>query len=272
MTEGNISDSIFSQLKKSKFTNITQLIFTAILKHGGKSPKTFLQLLKRKNPSNYDIYTYEYYKKNVENPVPYNFFGLSLIKASAVHARSDNYREGHLVNLNSHSSATEMRDYVTPANQDWINRFGRLTRIVLNEVIEQGYKLNTISFADDLLARKKDLESRLDIQIHSNDEILNNSTYESPNEEDTYPDALIFIDSPESVIEMLHYLSQAKMQYKQLLDKCPEFLEKTVLPQCEIIELVLAEKISKQSLEDGTTKYRKYAEKLLPLFTDQLRG
>lgn len=76
----------------------------------------------------------EGYRSNSEKIVPLAFFTFTHIKNTAVHANTDRYRDSDLVNGNSHNSSTEKKCYLTDDNKDYVNRHGRLTRMILNDM------------------------------------------------------------------------------------------------------------------------------------------
>ncbi len=104
------------------------------------------------------ITTIDAYRETIARPLPQLLFGLRAIKNSAVHARTDLYRDGDLVNQNSHSSQTERAHYTNDANKDWVNQKGRITRLVLHDIERFVYRPNLTAAhqeAHDLVLRTK---------------------------------------------------------------------------------------------------------------------
>ena len=78
---------------------------------------------------------------------------------------------------------------------------------------------------------------------------------------------------------MKHYLNESFKYYKQLLMSNPVFLEYTVLPTCEWIEVVFnasnlkkanRKGFSKKNVDAGEEMYQEYKSHLPPLFIAQL--
>ncbi|MGR5469729.1 hypothetical protein ACPV51_21140, partial [Vibrio astriarenae] len=76
-------------------------------------------------------------------------FGLQAIKNSAVHAFSDPYKLHFLINRNSHSGITEKRHYLNADNEQWINAAGRITREVMQDLINNVFDLNFADLNED---------------------------------------------------------------------------------------------------------------------------
>lgn len=137
----SINDKIIENLSKRKSSPI---FFKAMLALHEKRQYVFSKwvngLKKRKKQK--IGFTMEAYIKDVKYPLPSNLFGFNAIKNSAVHATSDKYRVGDLINQNSHTSLTEKISYLTDANKDWVNQNGRITRLVLHDIERHVYKPN----------------------------------------------------------------------------------------------------------------------------------
>ena len=256
-----ISDAVRKRLKHSEFVDIVSPLLSAAFLHGSENAKAYI---KRAEKEGLKV-TQEDYIKAVENPIPQLFFGFSLIKNSSVHAKSDRFREGHLLNMNSHDNATELQSYMTEENRDWLNRLGRLTRLVVDEVVHRSYSLDLDKFSDDLNARISDLESRLSVKPKTQVEGWED-------DEVSLPDEIVVIDSPDYIVKMLHFLDQAEKKYKELLTHNPVFLEKEVLPTCEFYEMLLSINLSSSNVERGTAIFERFKSKLPDLFLEQLRG
>jgi len=100
--------------------------------------------------------SYPDYQSESKYPLPSILFGLSHIKTSSIHSRTDTYRDGDLINQNSHSPGVEKTSYLTDSNKMWVNQYQRITRIVLDDIEKHAYKPNleqVASTANDLILR-----------------------------------------------------------------------------------------------------------------------
>jgi hypothetical protein len=230
----------------------------------------------------------EAFLAQVDNPIPGEWFGLESIKNSAVHSRSDKYRIGHLVNYDSHENETARDSYNTAENQEWLNNCGRVTRSVMHDLA-----INILSPSSDLVFNG-DFTQALEVINDKKNDVLSRlkvvtKTTGKTNElgmidkhvsvEDDYPDTLYLLDTAETYVQMQHYLAQGLKHYQQLLMSNPVFLEYTVLPTCEWIEVVFnasnlkqanGKGFSKKTVKAGEDMYKTYQAHLLPLFTAQL--
>ncbi|WP_350544865.1 hypothetical protein [Pseudoalteromonas sp. 5-MNA-CIBAN-0065] len=221
-------------------------------------------------------------------PLSLSWFGLAAVKNSSIHSRSDKYRVGHLVNYNSHENEIERDRYMTAENQEWLNNCGRVTRSVMNDLA-----INVLSPSSDLVFngdftqalevindKKNDVLSRLKLVTETTGKV-NELGMVKGHESDggAYPDTLYLLDTPETYVQMQHYVTEAKRSYKQLLMSNPVFLEYTVLPTCEWIEVILnasnlkipnEKGFSQKTVKAGDVMYKTYQAHLLPLFTAQL--
>ena len=233
-------------------------------------------------------YSWETFLEQAETPLPSTWFSLAAVKNSAVHSRSDKYRVGHLVNYNSHENGVERSSYMTAENQEWINNCGRVTRSVMNDLA-----INVLSPSSDLVFngdftqaletiydKKNDVLSRLKLVTETSGKVNELGMIKGhASAEDDYPDTLYLLDTPETYVQMKHYLDEAQKYYKKLLMRSPVFLEYTVLPTCEWIEIILnasnlkapcKKGFSQKTVKEGSVMYKKYHAYLPPLFTAQL--
>lgn len=199
------------------------------------------------------------------------WFGGTHVKTSAVHANSDKYRVGKLINYNSHSSLTEANSYLTNENQDFVNGAGRLTRLVINDLENRAFKAT-----NDVVENIKLLTNEYKSRSHEVD--LKGSVNPFY---DTKPDNLslnkssnkyVVIQCEETVVEFLHYIEQATVNYKNLLLKAPTFFEFEVLPKVEWYTELLEERFDENIVKEGTEYYQKLKSILPDLFTSQLMG
>lgn len=221
----------------------------------------------------------EGYKQNVARPLPSELFGLAAIKTSAVHARSDKYREGDLINQNSHSNQTEDMHYLTDANKDWINQNGRITRAVLLDIERYVYRPNlnaAIQQAHEKMLLTR-LISVLDAGVDNGDEVRINSLGRTElgkseiNEAVIDADSIIVLDTPETVINMLHYINEAERQKDTLIANAMSFFERTILPTVEWMHIVMG-RMSPVVVQDGERLYKEIQTLLPPLFSNELRA
>ena len=226
-----------------------------------------------KNNQSRDIITY---RLDVPRPVPMLIFGLNNIKTSAVYSRSDQYREEDLIPHNSHTPTTEKINYLTDKNKEWVNQNGRITRIVLDDIANHAYQPNlNVALA---LAREKRLQSIVKKASGTEEKIkINNlGTITTPSVDESLlneePDHVIVLDSPETVVNFLHYIAESERLTSLLLEHAPVFFEQTVLPTAEWMESLLNDGISLASIKEGKQQYSNLCKVLPPLFTSQLAG
>jgi hypothetical protein len=273
-----IYTKILFELGKRKATSVMLDSVNAMMSHG-----TIYSYRREKDTS------LETFRAQAKNPLPLNWFGLEAIKNSAVHSRSDKYRIGHLVNYNSHDNVTEGDSYMTAENQEWLNNCGRVARSVMNDLA-----INVLSPSSDLVFngdftqalevindKKNDVLSRLKLVTNTTGEAneLGMLKGHIPDDEDDYPDTLYLLDTAETYVQMKHYLAQGLKHYKQLLMGNPVFLEYTVLPTSEWIEVVFnasnlkqtnGKGFSHKTVKAGEVMYKTYQTHLPQLFTAQL--
>lgn len=246
-------------IKEHKKRSIDPILLDAIetisKKMGPSFPKWSNQQKKLGND-----FSYESYVKANKCYTPISLFGLSHIKTSAVHAQSDRYRSGDLLNYNSHTAETEKYSYLTDSNKDWVNQYGRITRLVMNEVERTHTEIDFNSVITS--ARKKTVCKVL---------AENSSNQISPTE--NYLDqkgSIVVIDSVETVINFLHYIDQAKLNFRNLLPKNQEFVEKILLPNVEWMSYMLIQKLSPAIVAEGKSEFKKIRHILPSLFQAQL--
>jgi hypothetical protein len=230
------------------------------------------------------------FRAEVDNPLPSVWFSLQAIKNSAIHSRSDKYRIGHLVNYNSHANETERDSYMTSENEEWLNNCGRVTRSVMNDMA-----INVLSPSSDLVFngdftqalevindKKNDVISRLKLVTNTTGKVsdLGMIDRHTPDEDD-FSDTIYLLDTPETYVQMKHYLAEGLKHYKQLLMSNPVFVEYTLLITCEWIDVLFnasnlkvpnGKGFSKETVKLGDIMYKKYQTHLPPLFTAQLKG
>ena len=225
-------------------------------------------------------FTVEEYVKSTPFPIPSNLFRLNAIKNSAVHATSDKYRDGDLINQNSHSNITEKISYLTDANKDWVNQNGRITRMVLHDIERHVYKPNIDRARNDAyeLCLRTQVINALDGGVFNPDEIRINQIGQLKFSKETYqefnvdPDGIIVLDTEETIVTMLHYINEVDSKKHILINKAVTFFERTVLPNVEWMEYLLNSKLSPEVIKNGTSQYDKLKNILPTLFENEIRG
>lgn len=266
-----LSHEIQTELNTRKASDRFRRLFMAIARHGGESCGA-LEKRQRKLKQPYSIKAYH---ASIVRPLPILLFGASAIKTSAVQARSDQYRDGDFVNINSHSAATEKMHYMTDQNKEWVNQNGRITRIVLNDIENHAYKPN-LELAV-ISARERRLQTKVR-QLAPGQSVRINPLGEplTPSPSDTgllgEADEYIVWDTPETVVYFLHYIAETERQSNQLIAHALSFFERTVLPTAEWMSSLLNKGLSPKTVKAGQHQYDQLCGVLPPLFDNQLHG
>lgn len=169
------------------------------------------------------------YRESVARPLPQHIFSLTHVKTTAVHAGSDRYRDGDLINHHSHTSATEKHAYLTDANKDFVNRAGRITRLVLNDLQNVVYQPSVSAMAAEvndleLSTRVVEATGSEDIRVHSLD----------PSIERVQNDDVILVpDTVEQALLFIHTIAEAEARLPQMLAVRPDWVERTLLIRVE---------------------------------------
>lgn len=201
----------------------------------------------------------------------------SSLKQLGVFARSDQYRVGDLRNVNSHTSETERLSYLTDFNKDWVNRHGRVTRLVIDDMKRHvfNYDIHAVHRKSYERSLRTSIVLALDCDIAEEDVFVapvNPENLEATGHYSASDGNNIFVlDHPATVIYLLHYLQQAETNSVALALNAPDFLEQTVAPRCEWMECLLIEKLSPASVERGSKIYETVKSRLPPLFSQKLR-
>ncbi|WP_144392763.1 hypothetical protein [Pleionea sediminis] len=244
--------------------------FNAFSKYGTISYHTWYREKKIRNQCT----TSKSYRSEVEYPIPAYFFTLQAIKTSSVYSRSDRYRESDLINVNSHTNNVEKLHYLTDENKDWINQHGRITRLVLNDLEKVVYKpsLNKAVYRiNDILLRTTLINGKSSQKSFPKNSSVCESTRFFQSNTLSNEDILV-IESPESVVYMLHYILEVENKFNILLNNCPTYFEQTVLPKVEWMNVILHEYIKPTVFKLGKSEYNKIKHVLPPLFTNEARG
>ena len=162
-------------------------------------------------------------------PLPLYQFTLTHIKNTAVHSGHDNYRESDLINHHSHTSETEKHAYLTDNNKDFVNKLGRITRLVLHDLKNVVYQpsINAMQQAVN------DLETRTQVVDATGGSDANvQSLQETIVQDDTNND-IIVSDTLDGALYFMHYIDQVEKVFTRLLAVRPDFVERTPLVQME---------------------------------------
>jgi hypothetical protein len=218
----------------------------------------------------------------------------SFIKNSAIHSRTDKFRASYLLNFHSHNQAMEGKYQLDAGSMDFHNAHGLINRLVMNDfaynvfinhepeskVFNEQMQLlretseRVSSDADELLARTKIITAAKDGKVNNIN--AENSKVTEDDMDQSLPYILQVIDSPETVVECLHYIAQVEKHYHDLLKSNPHFLEFTALPKCEWYERLIQnfgdEGLSEASVKQGKADYKDLAKYLPPQFENEIRG
>jgi len=220
----------------------------------------------------------EAFLRKAETPLQTCLFSLTHIKNSSVHTKSEFFDPTQLLNYRSHTNGTERKSYFTPANGEWENNCGLITRAIMQDIYSNVYRLSDseeTSFKSEFInareaieQRKNDTLVRLKLITGTDGEVVNELGITKVKEVNFFlNDAIYIIDSGETVMKLKHYISEAETHCHTLLESNPIFLFNTVLPTVEWIESLFSEaKFSKKSLEKGRDLFDKYADILPPIF------
>lgn len=219
---------------------------------------------------------------DIDTEVTGTFFGLSMVKTSAVYSRSAHFNPDELLNLNSHSNKTERQSYLTENNIEWLNNCGRVTRSVFNDLItnvfrpsqEDSAKFNSeFTEALDFINNKKEESLALQVFVEEDDinkknelGVVTSGVYQ----EHIHTDSFYVEDSKWTVMKMLHYKEGVKEKHKKLFEQNPTYFFSTAIPTLEWIEELLSGNyFSSSSVAHGQELYERYGKELPDIFTPQ---
>lgn len=217
----------------------------------------------------YDDLQVDTYKKVEKYWVPSQWFTGSMIKTAAVHATSNSFRVGKLVNNNSHSSTTEHDVYFSEQNTEHKSTAARLLRFVMEDIENVVFKPDLVEIQHKIIERQ--IRTQVISQTSGDVQAFDNRC-ENSEPIDNEGDAIYVIDSVETVVNFLHYIEQAAKYYKALVAHNPSYLEKHVLVEAEWKEYVLNNLISKKVKTEGFTAYGRYKSMLPELFSSQIKA
>ncbi|TLX48822.1 hypothetical protein C1E24_01575 [Pseudoalteromonas phenolica] len=242
--------------------------------------KAYLALDKSKAPV-FDSFYYNHrdeiddyrkvYNQKYHDTVPVSLFKLSHIKNSSVHSRYDKYREGDLINQNAHNARVEKLSYIGENNKDAVNQRGRVSRLVMNDISENLYKPSI----DKVLKKARDMQLQTSLRKASQDDTYKINTLgvaiDAEVEDDRFGEHIV-VETQESALNMIHYLSQVQKFGSLLAKRNLPFFESEVLPRTLWIEDTL-QRFSDKSLLSAMYKKHKELESKLPnLFENELQG
>lgn len=255
-----LKSDVEKQLQKRKYTPVFMTAITALINNHGQTYSVW-------RSKNKQLESNDYWSL-VENPVPLNWFSFNMVKNSAVHARTDMYRDGHLINTNSHANKTEKVSYLSQENKEWVNQHGRITRLVMTDISNNIYKPSL----DAVKSYTIDMQIRTEIVTSTDGKVNEIGVISNIKNKHFLPDAIVVIDSIETVCMFNHYITQAKEKYDQLLQVNIEFVEKTMLPTAEWMAELLANRFSKENVIKGEVDYENMKHNFPPLFDAQIIG
>lgn len=246
---------INSELHKEESTQIFLNAFLA-LENGSLSKGNYCRANNKSS---------EEYYNSVPRPLPPNLFTLTHIKNTSVHAGGDDYRDSDLINHHSHTSATEKHSYLTDQNKDFVNRSGRITRLVLHDLQNTVYQPSI----DRVQSKIKDLELRTKIIDATSIEDTNVQNITQLIDKDEFDDQIVVYDTLDSALFFMHYINQAEIIYPSLLRTRPDFVERTLIVKVEWMTQTLSKM---RSAKEAKKQYKTLQQYLPPLFDHLLES
>lgn len=274
---GNIDDSFLKHKSSSVFIDALCTII-----ENGVAYKVYENNAKKHSKDKVII---DDWLMECDSPKKWEAFGISTIKTSSVHARSDNFNPTQLQNYNSHSNNTERDHYRNEDNQEWSNNCGRITRAVMQDICInvlspsksqiQSFNSDFTRTAESINMHCSDVINRLKLVTGKNNGHVNEIGFVTGMniEQGDLPDTLYLLDSPETVMRFHHYIHEVKIKHKHLAIQAQDYLLYSVLPTVEWMSQLLAERrFTKENLIKGKVLFEQYATILPPNFSAQLGG
>lgn len=191
--------------------------------------------------------------------LPKDIFGLTHIKTTSVYAESDNYREGDLINYNSHSSSTESINYLTDSNKEWVNQSGRITRLVLNDLNNSMY-----SSINHIVPHKvRDIELRTKVVNATGSENFKINSVIHDSELIEGAEDIIVLDTIDTAMYFIHYISEVEKNIESLIKVRPDYIEKSILVKIEWMSNTLSRMRSSRKAVKEYKEYKKYLPPIL---------
>lgn len=267
--EHDIQDKIYQQLEKEKTSPIFLKAMLALIKNGVHRSRGM---------------SYSEYVETCERRIQLKIFTLTAIKNSSVHSRSDTFTPTQLINYHSHSNQVEKDSYLTESNEEWKNNAGLITRAVIHDLTVNLFRASETDRAvfnseftkmfQTINDKKHDILVKMKLVTNKEEGNVDHlGLLKKPySVEGDSPDTIYLLDTPQTVIKLLHYRDEVKKKHRLLVESASEFLLFTVLPTIEWIEALFDNKsFSKESMTNGENLYKKYKEYLSPLFQNQIR-
>tara|TARA_R110000822_G_scaffold211471_3_gene347100 strand:- start:1735 stop:2205 length:471 start_codon:yes stop_codon:yes gene_type:complete len=148
---------------------------------------------------------------------------------------------------------------LTDANKDFVNRAGRITRLILNDLENVVYQPSVSSMANAL----KDLELRSRVIDATGSDNAQVQTLYPPSKQHETDGLIIVPDTVEQALMFIHAIDQAENKYKQLLTVRPDWVERTLLVQLEWMTRTLQKMRSESAARE---QYRNLKPHLPPMF------
>ncbi|WP_217875496.1 hypothetical protein [Pseudoalteromonas shioyasakiensis] len=250
--------------KEVAVKNVGDSLFLDVLNTLIRSKGITFEEWKSKSKKNTD---YEQYLLNCSNTLPEKLFSGTHIKNTSVYSRSDRYREGDLVNDNSHTSLTEKLSYMTDQNKDWVNQVGRITRLVLDDI--ENHALSPCRQFIDNEVYEKVLKTRVSQATSSQKARVNNLNMHVESTESS--EDFVVIESTDNAVSMLHYIEQAELNYVRLSNNNPEFVENTLIINVEWMFHCLSQ-FSPKTLKSANKLFNEIKDVLPKLFLNESAG
>lgn len=213
--------------------------------------------------------SHDEYRAGVEKPLPISFFGLTHLKNSSVHSRSDRYRDGDLINQNSHTPLTEKLSYLTDDNKDWVNQVGRITRMVMQDI--ESKALQPMIEYVDRKVYEKSLRTKVIQNTSTKDAKINQygEIVQASKQKDL--DHVIVFENEQTAITMLHYIDQASENALLIQEANQRFFEDTLLINVEWMHYCLS-KFDPKLVSQTDKTYQGIKSELPKLFENEINA
>ena len=252
----------FTRALDTKYGSETNIFHKAILALACKEAMDFSCY---SSPKNLSIPPYEDYTEQTDYPLAQSFLTPSHIKNTAVYAKSDRYRDGDLINLNSHTSQTEKLSYMTDDNKEWVNQSGRISRMVMTGLEREVYRPIL-----DRLERKIREKVAL-TEIVSSLEESNETKPKNMNWDENFDNQIVVVESVSTAIKMLFFIEQAYKYQSSLRERNDTFFFETVLVKSEWMHYCIG-KFHPETVIQASIKLDELRSVLPDLFINQLNA
>ncbi|QPL43055.1 hypothetical protein IT970_00810 [Pseudoalteromonas sp. A41-2] len=225
ITNNELNTNLERELKLSGAGKVFKYAMSHFYDHNRYDRHTAASMFEKKN------LTRKEYQERTQEPLPSYFFKLAHIKNTGVYSRTDLYRNEDLVNQNSHQSNTEKLSYLTDDNKEWVNQVGRITRMVMNDIESRAFR-PTLEFIDKE-ATERNLRTKVIDSTHSTNVRINQYGEAIQSESERDLDHVIVFENSQTVITMLHYIDEAEINAKAIMQANSSFFEETLLINVE---------------------------------------